>query len=564
MEIGNIKINLPKVFSSDKKNGKPLANLNEPIKDSFVHHDDSEVNSAASDFEGIKREDGSGFDFVDKCVFKQLYKDGAIDVDVVKTFKDTKLNLYAMSDIYKMKKGRNDNKFYDKVFEAMDKIPNGRNATDFSQSSFEPNKEFSLNFPQEKMTRTEELINSKIQTIGKSYKFDADSLKVLSETDAKTNSRVAKFGVESELSVKTIDYKNNSVVDRLDRIDDKGFLELKKQVITTKDKDGNVVKTEKMLPSKDVKGMYDVEVEYADGKKEQVAKSTFDKKTGITSIKKDMKSADGTHTEFLYEDDKQGNRIIDYKITDKNGKILMQNSQSFEVIDDNHFVSSKNGYKYDITTDDKKITVKNLHTNEESSLDFKKSFKGNKEEITKLLKKVPGDELIEVIESVKKIKGNEKSKTLDSYYDVLSKNINTGDNLMVFLHELGHAKDMAFVKKRDVILTGKDSSIYTSNKEIQKAYLEERKAFNAEHSDTERNHVSYFTQAKGHYGGEWGGLRELVAETNALTNTYTDEAVEALGPRTQYLQQHFPKTIAAIRDAMNWKDDIAAINYYGT
>ena len=564
MEIGNININLPKIFSSDKTKNKSLVNLKEPIKDSYVHHNDTETDRAVSELGKIKKSDGSGFDIVEKYEFKELYKKGAIDIDVVKTFKDTKLNLYAMSDIYKMKKDRNDSKFYDKVFEAMDKIPNGRNATDFTQSWYEPTKEFSLNFSPEKMTRTETLINSKVQALGKSYKFDANSLEVLSETNAKTNLGLSKSGIEPELTVNTIDYKHNSTIQKKQKIDDKGFLELKKQVVTTKDKNDNVVKIETMLPSKDVKGMYDVEVEYADGKKEQIAKSTFDKKTGITTIKKDMKSADGTHTEYLYEDDKQGNRIVDYKITDKDGKILMRNSQSFEVIDDNHFVSSKNGYKYDITLDDKKISVKNMHTNEESSLEFKKRAKGNKDELTKLLKKVPGDELIEVIDSVKNLKINDKSKTLDSYYDVLSKSINTGDDLMVFLHELGHAKDMAFVKKRDVILSEKDSSIYTSNKDIQKVYLEERKAFNENHTDTEREHVVYFTQAKGHYGGKWGGLKELIAETNALTNTYTDEAVEALGPRTQYLQQHFPKTIAAIRDAMNWKDDIAAINYYGT
>ena len=114
------------------------------------------------------------------------------------------------------------------------------------------------------------------------------------------------------------------------------------------------------------------------------------------------------------------------------------------------------------------------------------------------------------------------------------------------------------------LITGADNRLYTGNKNIQKAYLEERKNFNEKHSDIEREHIDYFTQAKGHYGGEWGGLAEVVAETNALTNTYTDEQVEILGPRTQYLQQHFPKTIATIRDAMNWKDDITAIEYYGT
>lgn len=134
---------------------------------------------------------------------------------------------------------------------------------------------------------------------------------------------------------------------------------------------------------------------------------------------------------------------------------------------------------------------------------------------------------------------------------------------MVFLHELGHAKDFQ-VKNGKKYLKDTAKAMFSDNKDIQKTFVEERKQFNETHSDAERQHIDYFTQAKGHYGGKWGGLAEVVAETNALTNTYTDEPVEALGTRLQYLQQHFPKTIAAIKDAMNWKDDLTAIEYYGT
>ncbi len=555
MDVGGIKINLPKIGSKTDKN-KPLANLKEPIRDSFVRHDDDEVRQATFEFENIEKNDGSNYDFVNKCIFKKLYQDDLIDVDVVKTFKDTKLDLYNMSSIYQMKKDRNDDKFYDKVLKAMEKIPNGKEATGFEQNKFEPKEEFSLQFKPEKMSKIDKLISDNFKKIGKSYKFDTNSLEVIEETDAKIEG-----GLLAQLKTRTFDYRNNTVVNRVEDVTLNG-LHLLKQTIKTNDKDGKMIKEEVMTPSA-IKGMFDVEVNYANGKKEQIAKSTFDQKSGITTIKKDMTSTDGTRTQFLYEDDKQGNRIIDYKITDKNGKILMSNSQSFEIVDDNHFISSKNGYKYDIKTDDKKLTVKNLHTEQEATLDFKKRFKGNKEELKKLLKKVPGEELFETIDCIKKLNGKNKDKVLDSYYSMLTRNINIGNDLMVFLHELGHAKDFATTKKMD-IFTGKNNKLYSGNKHIQKTYLEECKQFNTSHSDAERDIIDYFIQLKGHYGGEWGGLSEVIAETNAITNTYSDANVEVLGPRMQYLQQHFPKTIAAIRDAMNWKDDITAIEYYGT
>ena len=78
MEIGGVKIGLPKIGAKANAN-KPLANLKEPIKDTFIRHDDDEVRNATSEFESIKKADGSQYDFVNKCVFKELYKKDLID-----------------------------------------------------------------------------------------------------------------------------------------------------------------------------------------------------------------------------------------------------------------------------------------------------------------------------------------------------------------------------------------------------------------------------------------------------------------------------------------------------
>ena len=558
MEIGGIKINLPKIGGNKAPKTEKYANLNEHAKDVYQKHSAEEVQQAMSEFSSLNTGEGRKFDFVDSCTFKYLYNQNLIDIDTVKALKDTtKFGLYDMSAAYQMKKDRyNDPKFFDKMLKAMDSIPDGRNATRFIQNKFEPTKEFTIGFGKEGLNKIEEIID-KQTPIGKYYKFDADSGKMIEETESKM---VLHYPVQ--LKTRTFDYKNNKDVDKVENLDMKGFLTVAKQVVTTNDKDGNMIKKEIITPS-EIKGTFDVEVVHANGKKEQISKASIDKKTGIKTIKRDMKSEDGTRTQFLYEDDPQGNRIVDYKITDKNGKILMGCSQSFEVVDDNHYISSQNGYKYDISVSDDKFTVKDLHHETQAEIKFNKKFKGNKNEIIKVLKQVPGEELFEVVDSVNKLKGKDKSSVLDSAYSPLSRNINVGNDLMVFLHELGHAKDFQ-VKNGKKYLKDTAKAMFSDNKDIQKTFVEERKQFNETHSDAERQHIDYFTQAKGHYGGKWGGLAEVVAETNALTNTYTDEPVEALGTRLQYLQQHFPKTIAAIKDAMNWKDDLTAIEYYGT
>ena len=43
-----------------------------------------------------------------------------------------------------------------------------------------------------------------------------------------------------------------------------------------------------------------------------------------------------------------------------------------------------------------------------------------------------------------------------------------------------------------------------------------------------------------------------------------ENKIQSLSPRTHYLQQYFPKTISAICNEMNLRDEIDAIEYYGT
>ena len=509
MEIGNLKINLSKLTPHKDNNNKPLANLNEPIKDTFVH---SHATNDDKNKANVKIED--------------------------------------LSAIYLMRADRKEENFVDKIEKVINELPEGQVFAGFEQDPFEPLKEFSIR------TRPAEIQpkdKDGFEILSSKTKYDADSLKLLERTSRK----IKRGDTTSLLITRNEDYRNNTVVDKEEIIDNKKEMKiLKKQTVTTSDKNGKVLKKEVMTQS-EVEGMYDIEVQYPNGKKEQVVKSTYNSKTGITTIKKDMQSDDGTKTHFLYEDDEKGNRIVDYKITDKNGNVLMNNSQSFEVIDDNHFISSKNSYKYDIKVDNQKITVKNLNNEREVSIDFRKKCKGDKKELTKLLKKVPGEELFETVDCINKMKGAPKDKVLDSFYNPMGREITVGDDLMVFLHELGHAKDFAINDK-------KKSSIYSEDENVQKAYSEECKNFNEKHADTERHHIEYFSQMRGHYGGELGGLNEAVAETNALVNTYTSENVACCGPRTQYLQQYFPKTIAAINQAMRWKDDQYAIEFYGT
>lgn len=345
---------------------------------------------------------------------------------------------------------------------------------------------------------------------------------------------------------KSVDYRNNTVSKtRFEKID--GSYQTTHEIRIVKDKNGKVQRTEYTEPSQ-IKGVMNIKYMYPDGKVKQVSSGTVDPKTGITSVKKDMVSSLGTRTEYLFEDDPQGNRISDYKITDKNGNVLLKNSESFEVISPNKFISSKNDHSYEITADDDSVTVKDME-NPERMATFKRGvdITGDEEEIMKVLKKMPGEELLKMKENVTQLEGTNDILRSYSRTGKNSRTIHSGDNLFVILHELGHAVDMKDVDTNNVENTIQNAIF--EDKKFNEIYEKEKAAFNKAFPDAQRNHISYFINHETHYNGEIGGRKETIAESNALLTTAKTH--EVLAMRSQYLQQHFPETIAYLDKKLN-------------
>ncbi len=324
------------------------------------------------------------------------------------------------------------------------------------------------------------------------------------------------------------------------------------EVRVVKDKNNKVVKTEYTSPS-EVPGIFDIKVQYPDGKIEQVSSGKVDKKSGITSIKKNMVSVDGTRTDYLFENDENGNRISDYKITDKNGKVLLNKSATFEVVSPNRIISSNNDDKYEILLDEKTIRVTDMKNPKRNAvIDIDKKIQGNKKKILASLKEMPGEELIKLSQSTKKLVGIDSP--VESYYQPGDKSIHSGDQLFVVLHELGHARDMRDI---DVSSTGAyyntlGKAIFTDTK-LEKTFEEEKANFNKAFPDAQRDHIDYFVNTLNHYGGAYGGLRETIAEGNALLTT--PKTMDLLAIRSQYLQQYFPRTIAHLSTLVSKEAD---------
>ena len=301
-----------------------------------------------------------------------------------------------------------------------------------------------------------------------------------------------------------------------------------------KDRNGNIVRKE-IYSLSEVAGTPNIKYIYPDGSEKIVSCGYVDEKNGITTVKKDMKSLDGTRTQYLFEDDRSGNMISDYKITDKNGNVIFNHSMTFEVVSENKFISTENDKKYEITVDNGKINVKNMQNNEVTALKLDDLTDGNREKLMTSLKRMPAEELIGLAQNTNKLTGIEN--TFESAYSAKTKTIASGDNLFTILHEAGHAKDYAKVdvKQKETLM----NSIY-SNPEVNKIFEQEKAAFNKAFPLSQREHISYFIKLSEYKDG----LQETIAETNALINTKNTE--DLFSVRSHYLQQYFPRTIAML------------------
>ncbi len=352
----------------------------------------------------------------------------------------------------------------------------------------------------------------------------------------------SKAGKTYEIK-KSNDLRNNTISKVRMEIDSSNYPVVTNEVRVIKDKNNKVLRTEYTAPS-EVPGVFDIQVKYPNGKVDVVSSGKVDKKNGITSIKKNMVSLDGTKTEYLYENDENGNRISDYKITDKNGRVLLNKSATFEVVSPNKIISSNNDDKYEILLDEKSIKVTDMKNPKRNAvIDIDKKIQGNKKKILASLKQMPGEELIKLSQSTKTLVGIDSP--LESFYRPADKSIHSSDQLFVILHELGHARDMRDVdmSSREAYMESFGKTVFTNTK-LEKTFEEEKANFNKAFPDAQRDHIDYFINTLNHYGGAYGGLRETIAEGNAILNT--PKTMDMLAIRTQYLQQYFPKTIAQL------------------
>jgi len=300
-----------------------------------------------------------------------------------------------------------------------------------------------------------------------------------------------------------------------------------------------------------LKGLPNQIIMHPNGIGEILQLAMLDPISGARNVQKHFTSPDGTQTEYFYEETPEGTRILNYKITDKDGNILLDKNSTFHQENENKFISSTNGHAYIIEFVNNNIKVTDSRSKKEYFIHLGDKLKNavnpeDKNFVLNMLKYVPPEQLIMMNHIPLTEIGywgenpiNNAHFFVDFEQEDREINIGKYDNYStseiemlqnVFLHEFGHYVDSQ-------IETGTTDYI-SGNEELLEIFKQEYENFIKYTTSQQQNDINYLIHNK---------KTELVAESNLLLNA--QEPAHAM--RAMYLQQYFPRTIAKIYNEIN-------------
>lgn len=237
----------------------------------------------------------------------------------------------------------------------------------------------------------------------------------------------------------------------------------------------------------------------------------------------------GIQRKYTVSKDKNKNSYS-YKITNPNGETILNLTRSFEKISDNETKTVINGKEYTAFFDDAAQVIKLKTPCGINTINIKSKTCINNEKDREILwntaKKMPAD-MLEALAEIPKWKLCDDKKS-GYYFDEHS--LESGTNIVIIAHELGHSKS----RKKNLCYDKNLIDIY--NREIEN--------FNNKYTtNAGQDYIQYFSQ-KG--GGEFNtGLNEVAAETNVILAVCGNNVDETI-TRAQFLVWNFPETIAYI------------------
>lgn len=343
--------------------------------------------------------------------------------------------------------------------------------------------------------------------------------------------------ISDEISAKIIENKANNIRHTI-KFHSETNLEFEDS-IERLDAEGNLISKETLII--DQNGTIKSSITDKNGKQHPIQWSKKDTDDGNEIIQRNFTSPDGTRSEYYWEQSPEGFYISSYKITDKDGKVLLNQERTFQSVDGNpnKFISSCNDKVYEIEYLGNTVKITDKKENKITTLDLSKLTDTNNKDIINAIKKLSGDALIDIAErGIKNIGTDNFGGNWSQYERILQIPsiefaLDETEQMGVLMHEFGHFLDTE--------INGSEFGELSKDQEFLKIYNEELENFKKNSTSQMQLYVDYFTD---HDGDEISATAETIAESNKILTTSHTET------RTYFLQQNFPRSIAKIAELL--------------
>ena len=343
--------------------------------------------------------------------------------------------------------------------------------------------------------------------------------------------------ISDEITAKIVENKANKIR-QTTKFYNETSLELEDS-IERLDEAGNTISKETLII--DQKGTCNSSITNKSGKQLPIQWISKDADDGNEVIQRNFTSPDGTKSEYYWEQSPEGFYISSYKISDKDGNVLLNQERTFQAVEGNpnKFISSYNDKVYEIEYLGNTVKITDKKENKITTLDLSKITDTNNKDIINAIKKLSGDALIDIAERGIKNIGIDNFGGCWSQYertlDIPSMEFaaDETEQMGVLMHEFGHFLDTE--------MNGSDFGELSKDPEFLKIYNEELENFKKNSTSQMQLYVDYFTD---HDGDEISATAETIAESNKILTTSHTET------RTYFLQQNFPRSIAKIAELL--------------
>ena len=256
-------------------------------------------------------------------------------------------------------------------------------------------------------------------------------------------------------------------------------------------------------------------------------------------VRKKMKSYEGISTLYSLDLKKDGQKTLTYIISDTQGKVLMSKNCSVQKINENSYITNVNGRAY-VTTyypDNHSLDILDINEGNEYTYALDNFVDPANRGLINLIISMEAPELQRLLLNASSI--HECAWYQSHYDDFESFDIHTDRSIFDLHHELGHAIDF---NNGNI---GSISRQLSTDEEFRRILEEEKAIYNKNSTVTQRGFLKHLCTNKKTSNYE----SEAFAEAYALMNGLQEH--DEISSRSDYFQQHFPRTIAKVYEIIN-------------